>query len=181
MDHISTAARNAFSEIVQRSVRAMVGHTPEDDVQVLLLTGQAIRRPVEQSVLVFTISSFRFRMLVLFPLSEDPAVRAHYTSGDAASRFEDVFAEIGNLTCGAINREISLIFPHLGMSTPYTLPNQCLDFVHALNPECQLDLAVTINGSMKLTVQVALCAYAPIDFTLPAVTRQTEVGELEMF
>jgi hypothetical protein len=181
MDHISPAARNAFAQIVQRSVRTMVGHTPQDDVQVVPLTGQAARRPAEQSVLVFTISSFRFRMMVMFPLSEDPAVRAHYTTGDAASRFEDVFAEIGNLTCGAINRDLSLVFPHLGMSTPYTLPHQCIEFVDALNPEYQLQLTVTINGSMKLAVQVALCAYAPIDFTLPAVTDQTEVGELEMF
>ena len=181
MDHISPAARTAFGQIIQRSIRAMVGHTPQDEVQVVPLAGQAPRRPAEQSVLVFTISSFRFRMLVLFPLSEDPAVRAHYTAGDTGSRFEDVFAEIGNLTCGAINRDLSMIFPHLGMSTPYALPSQCTEFIDALNPEYQLHLAMSVNDSMKLTAQVAVCAYAPIDFTLPAIAGQTEVGELEMY
>ena len=132
-------------------------------------------------LLLITISSFVFRLLVIFRISDNPATRAYYLRGDGAQGLDDVFAEVANMCGGMLNRQLASNFEHLAMSTPCTLSSQCMTFLDELRPQYVARVGVTINDSVQLQATLCMCCSRPIEVAAATAADEAECGELELF
>jgi hypothetical protein len=133
-------------------------------------------------VVVLTISSIVFRLLLILHFDEDDTTRGYYLKDAADERpFQEVFLEICNLCCGAMNQELLRYFPDLGMSTPYVLNARCLPHLHELKPALLSSYSITLDGSVRLAATVCVCAHAPLDFVADTSVVEETSGELELF
>jgi hypothetical protein len=134
-------------------------------------------------LLLITLSSFVFRLMMIFRIVETPAIRAYYVPAAATQSLDEVFAEMANMCGGALNRELSDNFPHLAMSTPYTVSSQCIAFLSELKPQYVSSYLITINDAVQLQATLCLCCSAPIEVAVSGAA--TEVGdnsgEIELF
>jgi hypothetical protein len=140
-------------------------------------------RAADSELIVLTISSISFRLLLVLHFDNDDATRAYYL-GSGEVTLEERLLEICNLCCGAMNQQLVGYFPDLGMSTPYVLSGQCVSYLDHLKPDFTASYRVTVNGAVQLGAIVCVCANAPLDFaaTVAEVTEAAEsVGELELF
>jgi hypothetical protein len=132
-------------------------------------------------VVVLTISSMQFRLLLLLHFNDDPATHQYYAA-DGQRTLADAFMEVGNLCCGAINQQLVAHFPDLGMSTPYVLSGECLAHLHELKPSYVSSYALTIDGSVRLGATLCVCSQTPLDFVAAHTETASEsTGELELF
>jgi hypothetical protein len=201
---ISAQAKESFERILEKAARTRLMVDTADTCQIVLQTRHgagagtsadatanaparapaartAIDRANVANVVVLTISSISFRLLLMLHVNQDAATVAYYTKGDAERPFSEVFQEICNLCCGAINQELLNYFPDLGMSTPYMLNARCLPYLEGLKPELLETWAVTINDSVHLSATICVCAHAPIDFMADVSVAEDTSGELELF
>jgi hypothetical protein len=140
-------------------------------------------------VVMLTVSSYVFRMLMFVQFDRDTATRAHFAAlADVpldvmvGERFVDAVMERGNLCCGALNRDLAPFFPHIGMSTPCTLDRSCLEHVASLHPAFTRRYRVEPSPGVALYFTLAVCAFADIDFPFePRAVVEETAGELEMF
>jgi hypothetical protein len=137
----------------------------------------------QAKLLLITISSFVFRLIVIFRIIDNPATRAYYLRVAAAQDLDEVFAEVANMCGGTLNRELSVQFAHLAMSTPYTLSGECMSFLSELRPQHVVRYGITINDSVQLQATLCMCCSRPIE--VAAATAAADeidcVGELELF
>ena len=163
-----------------KAVRGTVARAPEDicDIAAVMPTPGGAR-PEERLVLI-TVSSFVFRLIAIFQVADCPETRAYYLQGAAERGIDEAFHEVANLCCGALNREFSHSFPHLAMSTPYSLDSRCIAYLELLRPAYLSHHLITINGAVRLRATLCLCCAAPIDLQLNIDERET-TGELELF
>ena len=203
---ISAQAKESFERILEKAARTRLTVDSADTCQIVpqarhgagsnvdaAATGRAgapasrhaartaTDRANVANVVVLTISSISFRLLLMLHVNEDAATVAYYTKGDAERPFSEVFQEICNLCCGAINQELLNYFPDLGMSTPYMLNARCLPYLEGLKPELLETWAVTINDAVQLSATICVCAHAPIDFMADVSVAEDTSGELELF
>lgn len=153
---------------------------PDDDAAV----------PKAPDVVMFTVSSYLFRAVLLLQFDHDLATRA-YVAGLAGTpademqgeRFLDAMNERGNLFCGAFNRDLVPFFPHIGMSTPCVLRRNSVEHVVAVKPSYHRRFKCELSPGVVMYFTLALCA--DVDFDFPFVPRAEEetdtAGELEMF
>lgn len=142
----------------------------------------------EKKMVVLTVSSYLFRLMVMFYFSPDDATRAHFSRLNnvpedemSEQAFMDAVAECGNLCCGVLNRDLGSFFPHIGMSTPNVIDKNCAAYLQTLNCEYIRHLAVDIDGSPRFHVSMCISAYADIDFAVDAEELGSDTGELELF
>ncbi|ASW02101.1 hypothetical protein [Paraburkholderia aromaticivorans] len=181
---ISAHARDSFERIFRKAAQARLPLNAGDLCEIAPLTEARAGVPgsKDTQVVVLTISSIVFRLLLILHFDEDEHTRAYYLKDAADERpFQEVFLEICNLCCGAINQELLRYFPDLGMSTPYVLNARCLPHLHELKPGLLSSYTVTLNGSVRLAATVCVCAHAPIDFIADTSALEETGGELELF
>ena len=178
---ISADARQAISSIFARAARAHLAMSPTDGVEISVLEEGAIVAHPEAQIVVLTVASYRFRLLTLFHLGGDPATVAYYSRGDSARDYSKVFCEVGNLCCGAMNRDLGKYFTHTGMSTPDLLEGCCLPFIAELEPGYLAQYRMVIGDAVVVHASLCLCAYAPIDFRFSPDEVAEATGELELF
>jgi hypothetical protein len=201
---ISAQAKESFERILQKAAQTRLTVDPADTCQIVLQTRQGVSvsvgagtaadaianktvartttdRANVANVVVLTISSISFRLLLLLQVNQDAATLEYYTKGDAERPFGEVFQEICNLCCGAINQELLRYFPDLGMSTPYMLSARCLPYLEGLKPELLETWGVTINDAVQLSATLCVCAHGPIDFMADVSVAEDTSGELELF
>ncbi len=174
LDHF--VARATKSALVPSGGEGSV--TPTDDV---------VSR--EKKVVMLTVSSYLFRVLLFIHFDQNKPTLAHFSAleGIAAEemgeeRFFDAVMERGNLCCGALNRELAPFFPHIGMSTPCILDRSSLEHVSALKPAVTRHYVAEVGPGVTLHLTLALCAFADLDFAYEAgVAEEESAGELEMF
>lgn len=130
--------------------------------------------------LLITISSFVFRLIVIFRIFDNPATRAYYLRVDGSQTLDDVFAEVANMCGGALNRSLAVNFRHLAMSTPCPLDSQCMAYLDDLRPQRVASYGISINDSVKLQATLCLCCSAPVEVADSAAIAEVG-GELEMF
>ena len=138
---------------------------------------------VDGELIVLTISSISFRLLLVLHFDNDDATRDYYL-GTGQATLEERLLEICNLCCGAMNQQLVGYCPDLGMSTPYVLSGHCVSYLDQLKPDFMVSYRVTVNGAVQLGATICICADAPLDFvaTVAEVTEIAEsVGELELF
>lgn len=178
---ISLRAQSAIQQIFLKAAESRLVIDQADRCDVSLLEQGDSGMPGEYNAYVLTISSMQFRMLLILRAGLNEETRQYYLGNEAEKSFEEVFLEVTNLCCGAINQELIHYFPDLGMSTPYRLSNQCIRFIDALKPSHLSSYAITINETVKISAALCVCAHASIDFEYAVAEKALESGELEMF
>jgi hypothetical protein len=163
--------------VFERAARSTILRSQEDAWEI---TTGAAAATIRDPLMVITTSSFAFRLLTIFQLADNEANRAYFLPEGAGGTLQEGFAEVVNLCCGALNREISTIFPHLAMSVPSRLSAQCIEYLPQLKPEYTSRFTVSINGAVKVDITLCMCCSAAIDIPALAAVEQTG-GELEMF
>lgn len=181
---ISDQAKSGFDFIVEKALRAnMLGEDKDAcNIEVLLDTG-AIK---SRQMVILTVSAYAFRVMLFVHFTADKLTKAHFASfkqqadmSDAA--FIDALMECGNLTCGAINREVGEFYPHLGMSTPSLLDHGSLEYVQALGAGHVRHWRVATGGGAVFFASLAVCEDEDIDFSVDQTQVEDTSGELEFF
>ena len=178
---ISEQAKQGVDFIFTKAAAANLAMGPDDCCEITPLPDVSVVDFPEETIVVLTISSFLFRLLTIFHVNDDVVTREYFTKGAADKQLFEVLSEIGNLCCGAMNRELLHSFPHLGMSTRYVLNRQCLAFLDELKPGYVSGYAISINNTVQMHASLCLCEYAPIDFSVDMSSTEEETGALELF
>lgn len=187
--HLSERARSGFDCFITAAMRSAFA-LPMSDCPVTPLE-EAV--PCEHEVVMLTVSSYRFRVLLFIHFERSEAMRSHLAAlehgvGSALTAavhdegFADAMMERGNLCCGALNRELSRFFPHLGMSTPCILDSSALLHLGALRPSTTRQYRAELAPDVTMHLTLAICAFADIDFAFgEEMVAASASGELEMF
>jgi hypothetical protein len=184
---VSDRARNGLDHFVAQAAKNSLV-PPGTPCEVLPDDDAAC--PQAPDVVMFTVSSYLFRVLLLIQFDHDPATRAYFaglasTPADemAGERFLDVMHERGNLFCGAFNRDLVPFFPHIGMSTPCVLKRNSVEHLMAVKPSYQRRFRCELAPGVAMHFTLAVCADADFDFPFEARAHEEAdtAGELEMF
>jgi hypothetical protein len=178
---ITESVKQGIDFIFTKAAKSNLCVGEGDSIEITSLpTGKIIETP-EKHIVVLTISSYLFRLLTIFHINTDKVTEAYFKKSDAGADFFEVFSEVGNLTCGAMNRDIGNYFPHLGMSTPYILESKCIPFLKELKPNYVSQHKIIINDQVSMHATLCMCSYAPIDFKVDMSIAAEETGALELF
>lgn len=182
---VTPRARASLERILQHAAQSRLARNAGDAVRLEPLPAWPQERrghdAVAADLVVLTISSMVFRLVLVLRVQHDTATRDYYV-GDADRTLRETFVEYGNLCCGALNQALLDHYPDLGMSTPYVLSAHCAAHLDALAPAYRAMYAVTIAGTVSLQATLCVCANAPVDFVAemqPAT--DSGGGELEFF
>jgi hypothetical protein len=178
---ISEHAKQGLDLIFTRAAGACLAAEASDSVLISPLRAAKTGEAPQEHILVLTIASYVFRLLILFHLDKDERTADYFTRGNPDQTLDNVIGEVGNLCCGAINRDLGHHFLHTGMSTPALLNKQCLPHLPELNPTYVSRHEIVINNAVRMQATLCFCAYAPIDFKVDASVAQEVCGELELF
>jgi hypothetical protein len=178
---ISEQAKDSIERIFRQAARLRLTVGPGDSCEIT--HGAPHEGAADGELIVLTISSIVFRLLLVLHFDNDEATRAYYLGAGQATLGERLL-EVCNLCVGAMNHQLVEYFPDLGMSTPYVLSGQCVAYLGQLKPDFLSSYRVTVNGAVQLVATVCVCADAPVDFmaNVADVAELAEsVGELELF
>jgi len=166
-----------------KAVRANIVRAAADSCDIAPADSGRVGEYPGNHMLLITISSFVFRLIVIFRIIDDPATRAYYLRVDSAQTLDEVFAEVVNMCGGALSRELSANFPHLAMSTPCTVSERCMVFLSELRPQHLSRCGITINESVQLQATLCMCCSRPIEVATAASAAEADhgIGELELF
>lgn len=178
---ISQQAKQGVEYIFLKAAKANLVLDANDTCQIVPVGDAEVKEFPEKTIIVLTISSFLFRMLIIIHINEDVATTDYFKGGASDKPLVDVVSEMGNMCCGAMNRELHRYFNHLGLSTPYVLSKASMAFLKELKPGHIAAYAITINDSVQMHVTLCLCENAPIDFTVDTSSAEEETGALELF
>ncbi len=178
---ISSHAKDSFERIFYKAAQSRLVLDPGDVCEIAPLARGKTDAVSESGVVVLTISSIVFRLLLVLHFNEEESTRDYFLKDATERSFQEVFLEICNLCCGSMNQELLRYFPDLGMSTPYILSEHCVPHLEQLKPDYLASYAVTINGSARLAATVCVCADAPVDFVADVSAAEETSGELELF
>jgi hypothetical protein len=178
---ISEHAKDSFERIVSRAVKSRLTMDAGDVCEIMPAGAHGAHSLPDVNLVVLTISGIAFRLLLILHFDEDELTHHYFVKEESERPFLEVFLEICNLCCGAVNQEMLQYFPDLGMSTPYVLSARCMPYMEALKPEFLASYAISINDSVRLGATICVCAHAPIDFVAEASTVEDTSGELELF
>jgi hypothetical protein len=181
MEMISSNAQAGFESILLKAARARLPQQPQDTCEIVPLAQAYDSARPEANVIILTISSILFRLLLVFHFDEDASTRQYFVKEAGDASLQDVLLEVCNLCCGAVNQDLLRYFQDLGMSTPYVLSARCVPYLEGLKPDYLSSYAITINGSVRLAATVCVCAHAPIDFVADMTAVEETSGELELF
>ncbi len=186
---VSERARAGLDHFVAQAVKGALAQPGTDFA--IESTDDDVARDHEREVVMLTVSSYMFRVLLFIHFNRNPALRSHLAAldghpGDTLDdeRFTDAIMEHGNLCCGALNRDLSQFFPHIGMSTPCILHRSSVEHVAAVNPAFTRRYRADVSPGVPMHFTLALCAFADLDFPFePRAAEEVEdtAGELEMF
>jgi hypothetical protein len=178
---ISAHAKDSFGRIFRRAAQSRLALTSDDVCHIAPARQEDASAMKDGEAIVLTISSIVFRLILVLHFREDASTRDYFVKDASERPFEEVFLEICNLCCGAMNQELLRYFPDLGMSTPYVLSARCVPHLKELGPDYLVSHAITINDSVHLAATVCVCADAPVDFVADESVVEETSGELELF
>lgn len=178
---ISDSAKQGVNQIFSSAAQANLARCGADSVEVQPLPAGQFQELPGQRLVVLTIANFSFKLLAIFHVDADAATQGYFSKPEAGLGFDDVFPEVANLCCGAMNRALGEHFSHLGMSTPYQLDRQCLPFIDVLKSTHLAQHRIVIGSAVVLHATLCLRAYAPLDFSHRASEAVVESGGLELF
>ncbi|HWT72998.1 MAG TPA: hypothetical protein VN361_12515 [Oxalicibacterium sp.] len=181
---ISSSAKEGFNLLLTQALKDSLAPSGACCDVSMLADDSSMR---ESKMAVLTVSSYLFRLMVMFHFTPDAATLAYFArlNNVAADIGEqaclDAIAERGNLCCGILNRELSAYFPHIGMSTPNVIDRHCAAYLRMLNCGHIQHFAVDIDQAPRLHVSLCISEYADIDLTVDTEAGGSCTGELELF
>jgi hypothetical protein len=178
---LTEQTKQSIAQAFDRAARTSLVREPGDLFEIASADSRKSAEQPGEKLLVITISSFVFRLLTIFRIAENPAIRTYYVRGGADRTVTEAFAELANLCCGALSREMSGHFPHLAMSIPYTLNSRCMALLGELKPQYLSSYQITINESVRLQATLCMCCYAPVDIPASSLAVEAGSGELQLF
>lgn len=178
---ISAHAKDSFDRIFRKAAHTRLPVAAGDLCEIVPIAQAGAGASRESQVVVLTISSIVFRLLLILHFDEDDTTRGYYLNDGDEQPFQEAFLEICNLCCGAMNQELLRYFPDLGMSTPYVLGARCLPHLRELKPALVSSYSVVLNGAVRLAATVCVCTHAPLDFVADTSAVEETSGELELF
>lgn len=147
--------------------------------------------------IVLTISSFRFRVMVILHFNFDNRIKQFLADLLGAKLQEvdeekliDRLLELSNSFCGHIKRHLQNTSPPLGMSTPNLLASACLNFegIIELAHEAHVIASESTGGDPLFGASALVSLLDDADFEIdqpPAITQGggelESFGELELF
>ncbi|HJW72935.1 MAG TPA: hypothetical protein VJ486_08760 [Geothrix sp.] len=183
---ISERARASFDTLLKRAMCEHLSVSPEVPCEVEVIEG--IDHIEEEEFVVLTVSSYLFRLVVLFYFTGNEETREHFAKliRTPAKRlddkvFYDAVSEFGNLCCGSINRDLGRHFPHVGMSTPNVLRRGSIAFLDTLGAEYIQHFKIDLGTSIRFHATICVCEYGDLDFNAEAKVVEENLGELELF
>jgi hypothetical protein len=178
---ITPQAQSSFERIFQKAAQSRLPQASGDNCDIVPLAQGDIGIKSAANVIVLTISSIEFRLLLIFHFEENQGMRDYFVKDAEQGSLREALLETGNLFCGAMNQELLHYFPDLGMSTPYVLSARCVPHLEALRPDYLSSYAITIDHSVQLAATICVCANAPLDFVADMNAVEESSGELELF
>ena len=182
---ISNQAQEGFEHVFRHGLKESLSPMADDECVLTVLPDLAGAK--EPRVVILTISSFLFRLIVLIHFAQDTATKEHFArlnnkpvSEMDAQTFYDTVSECGNMCCGILSRDLLPFFPHMGLSTPNILDKQCAAYLNALKYGHIKHIRVDINNSVRFHATLCVCEHADLDFAVD-VDAAESTGELEMF
>lgn len=174
----SDQSRQGLINVFERCARSSLVRSPDDVCDISL---KLAAEPVGDTLLLITTSSFSFRLLTMFHVADNEANRAYFVPVAGGVSLQESFAEMANLCCGSLNREIAPCFPHLAMSVPSRLSSRCLEHLAQLKPDCVERFSININSAVRVGVTLCMCCTAAVEIPMMLSSVQQSSGELEMF
>lgn len=178
---LSERSKRSLTQVFVRAASANLKGDVADAIEIEQLSGAQRIEPPEKSLVVLTLVSYAFRLVTIFHVDVEGPMSAHFLGARREAEFFEVFGEIANRCCGAMNRELGEHFPHMGMSTPILLERPCLAFLDALKPSYVVQYRIRLGMSAVLHASLCFCAYTPLDFQIDPPRVQESTGELELF
>jgi CheY-specific phosphatase CheX len=193
---ISTNAVAAIKQLFEQSLREHCVSGPEDQCHVTSLNEMdAVRDKAEtreqQQLVVLNISSYAFRIVILFEFDEDAATTAHLAkishrtvNSLQGQELLDTYSEFVNLICGKVNRDLGKAIFHSGLSTPFFLESTCAQYVSVLKPSHTHFIEALVNSVVRFKLTICICTAhdATIDFQVDMSKQaETSTGEMELF
>lgn len=183
---ISNSARDGFNFMLMQGIRSSMVTRSEDQCEITAITDTS--GVAEPQMVVITISSYLFRLMVFIHFALDNPTKEHLArtnnaaTGEMSERaFIDAMCESANMCCGAMSRDLGNVFPHIGMSTPNILDRECVGFLDLLNCGHIQHFKVGINQTTQFHVTLCVSEYANLDFSANQTLSDMSTGELEMF
>jgi hypothetical protein len=175
---ISPHAKDSIERIFFAAARTRLVTDPQHACEI---AAHSSEKAQGAQVMVLTISSMQFRLLLLLHFNDDETTRRYYV-GEAERTLAEAFLEFGNLCCGAMNQQLVEHFPDLGMSTPYVLSGECLPYLRELKPDVVSSYTLTLDASVRLGATLCVCSQTALDFVAADMETASEsTGELELF
>jgi hypothetical protein len=137
---ISGHAKDSIERIFHKAAQSRLPLESGDVCDIAPIGQGGTGAMSEANVVILTISSIVFRLLLILHFNEDAPTHDYFVKDASERTFREVFLEICNLCCGAMNQELLRYFPDLGMSTPYVLSARCVPYPG--EPEAGLSLIV---------------------------------------
>jgi len=185
---ITARAKDSLVRATRKALKSGLGVT-EADWTFEVLDDEA--RPQGRQAVILTVSSYLFRLMTVVYFNEDQPTWRQFTRHQPEpgpldlQRLHDLVGEFGNVACGALNRDLGIAFPHIGMSTPNVVDSRCIAWLPTLGTGLVKHFRITLADGLALHATLALCDYDDFDFDLPAETEspeaEAETGELELF
>lgn len=139
-------------------------------------------------LVMLSVSSFNFRLMMFIQFDTTEAVRAHlaHRSNVELEQFEeqafrDAISECGNLACGSLNRDLGSVFTHVGMSTPNIIDCACLRHLEFVRHGYLRHFELEIDHHLRFHASACFCEHENIDFSFEQTEDAAEGGELELF
>lgn len=183
---ISTRAKSGFDHMVMQGIKSsLVGPT---DTLTSISTSPDLPDIQESKVVILTVASYLFRLMILIYFTPDEATQAHFAGINKVApeemtdqAFTDAISECGNMCCGTFNRELGRVFPYIGMSTPNIVDSQCAAHLGLLEHGYLQHFTIDLNADTRFHVTLCVCEYEDLDFEVDIQREPESTGALEFF
>lgn len=182
---LSARARKSLDGMMEMGLRqGIAAHQPG---ALICAVPEIAQAPLTHMALL-SIASYSFRIITALHFAHDLRTRAWIAgaigvdeAAMGAQQFIDAIGEIGNMCCGAMNRELGSFHDDLGLSTPQILDIRSLPYMAQIGTDHLQHFRIDLPGGLSLHATLCARAYAPLDFHWQAPEVQETAGELEFF
>jgi hypothetical protein len=183
---ISERAKHSLDQWVRDSLQAALSNS--DDTVSSLDTVATLDDLRATHVVMLSVASYRFRLMLLIYFSHDEATRAHFARSKkiaptelTAQALEDAICEASNMCCGAFNRALGQVFPHLGMSTPNIVDRRCANHLHLMGFGHLQHFRLELGSGLQFHASLCVSEDDTLDFEAQHLAPAQATGELEFF
>ena len=182
---LSQRARDSLDSMMIAGLRQGMG--PQHS-EMQIRTVPAVEQESLTHMAVLSIASYSFRIIAALHFAHDARTRAWIAGVVGQDErelgpqpFIDAICEIGNMCCGAMNRELGAFYDCLGLSTPQILDIRSLPHMAQIGTDHLQHFGIDMLPGLPLHATLCARAYTPLDFHWKPPEVEEVAGELELF